>query len=133
VDGGPGSDHFHGLDLRSSQAACRAVQVAHPLMLRAVAVAKKKNERIDAKKIAACQRCDFQPKCYMASTEIRERRRTLRYRNLLVRQTVQLKKVVWFRPFRRARILRFLPAFQGWKHGNNTSVEQLRRDLMQAL
>ena len=36
-----------------------AVKVAHPLMLRAIAVAKKKNDRIDAKKIADCLRCDF--------------------------------------------------------------------------
>ena len=41
--------------------------------------------------------------------------------------------VVLFRPFRRARIFRFLPAFQERKHGNSASVEQLRRDLMQAL
>src|SRR3989442_13881392 len=31
---------------------------------------------------------------YMASTEIRERRRTLRYRNLLVRQAVQMKNKI---------------------------------------
>ena len=68
-----------------------AVKVAHPLMLRAIAGGKKKNDRIDANKIADCLRCDFLPECYMASTEIREWRRTLRYRNLLVRQTVQLK------------------------------------------
>ena len=68
-----------------------AVKVAHPLMLRAIAAAKKKNDRIDAQKIADCLRCDFLPECYMASTEIRERRRTLRYRNLLVRQAVQTK------------------------------------------
>jgi len=36
-----------------------SVKVAHPLMLRAIAVAKKKNDRIDAKKIADCLRCDF--------------------------------------------------------------------------
>jgi hypothetical protein len=68
-----------------------AVKVAHPLMLRAIAVAKKKNDRIDASKIADCLRCNFLPECYMASTEIRERRRTLRYRKLLVRQNVQLR------------------------------------------
>jgi len=69
VDGRDGSDHLHGLDLRSSASA-----------------AKKKNDRIDANKIADCLRCDFLPACYMASSEIRARRRTLRYRNLLVRQ-----------------------------------------------
>jgi hypothetical protein len=41
--------------------------------------------------------------------------------------------VVLFRPFRSARVFRFLPAFQERKHGNGASVEQLRRDLTQAL
>jgi transposase len=68
-----------------------ALKVAHPLMLRAIAAAKKKNDRIDASKICDCLRCDFLPECHVASTEIRERRRTLRYRNLLVRQMVQVK------------------------------------------
>jgi transposase len=68
-----------------------AVKVANPLMLRAIAAAKKKNDRVDAGKLADCLRCDFLPECYMAPAEIRERRRTLRYRNLLVRQTVQCK------------------------------------------
>ena len=54
------------------------LKVAHPLMLRAIAAAKKKNDRIDAKKICDCLRCDFLPECYMAPTAIRERRRTLR-------------------------------------------------------
>jgi transposase len=67
------------------------VKVAHPLMLRAIAAAKKKNDRIDAGKIADCLRCDFLPECHMASTQIRDRRRTLRYRHLLVRQMVQMK------------------------------------------
>jgi len=67
------------------------VKVAHPVMLRAIAAAKKKNDRIDAGKIADCLRCDFLPECHMASTEIRDRRRTLWYRHLLVRQMVQMK------------------------------------------
>ena len=36
-----------------------ALKVAHPLMLRAIAAAKKKNDRIDASKICDCLRCDF--------------------------------------------------------------------------
>jgi transposase len=71
-----------------------AIKVAHPLMLRAIAVAKKKNDRMDAAKIADCLRCDFLPECYMAPMEIRQRRRTLRYRKLLVRQNVQLKNKI---------------------------------------
>jgi hypothetical protein len=38
-----------------------ALKVAHPLMLRAIAAAKKKNDRIDANKICDCLRCDFLP------------------------------------------------------------------------
>lgn len=68
-----------------------ALKVAHPAMLRAIAASKKKNDRIDARKIADLLRCDLLPECYMAPSEIRERRRTLRYRNLLVRQSVQMK------------------------------------------
>jgi transposase len=64
-------------------------------MLRAIAAAKKKNDRMDAGKIAECLRCDFLPECHMASTEIRDRRRTLRYRHLLVRQRVQMKNRIW--------------------------------------
>jgi len=70
------------------------VKVAHPLLLRAIAAAKRKNDKIDAGKIADCLRCDFLPECHMASREIRDRRRTLRYRSLVVKQMVQMKNRV---------------------------------------
>jgi transposase len=70
------------------------VKVAHPLMLRAIAASKKKNDKIDAGKIADCLRCDFLPECHMVSTEIRDRRRTLRYRSLVIKQMVQMKNRV---------------------------------------
>jgi transposase len=78
----------------NEQAEVATGESNHPLMLRAIAVAKKKNDRIDAGKIADCLRCDFLPECYMAPMEIRQRRRTLRYRKLLVRQNVQLKNKI---------------------------------------
>ena len=64
-------------------------------MLRAIAAAKKKNDRIDAGKIADCLRCDFLPECHMATAEIRDRRRhALRYRSLVLKQMVQMKNRV---------------------------------------
>src|SRR5437660_9766228 len=57
LDGGDGSHDFHRLDLRPSTSHAQQVKVAHPLMLRAIAAAKKKNDRIDAGKIADCLRC----------------------------------------------------------------------------
>ena len=50
---------------------------------------QKKNDRVDARKIADLLRCDYFPECHMAPREIRDRRRVLRYRNLLVRQAVR--------------------------------------------
>jgi hypothetical protein len=50
-------------------------------MLRAIAAAKKKNDRIDAGKIADSLRRDFLPECYMTSTEIRDRRLCLAFRS----------------------------------------------------
>jgi hypothetical protein len=49
------------------------------------------NDRIDASKICDCQRCDFLAECYIASAAIHERRRTLRYCNLLGKM-VQMKE-----------------------------------------
>jgi transposase len=63
------------------------VKVAHPLMLRAIAATKRRNDKIDAAKIADCLRCDFLPECHMASTAIRDRRRIFCYRNLVVKQS----------------------------------------------
>jgi transposase len=70
------------------------VKVAHPAMLKAISAGKKKNDRVDAQKISDLLRCNYFPECHVASREIRDRRRVLRYRNLLVRQSVQMKNRV---------------------------------------
>jgi transposase len=70
------------------------LKVAHPLMLRAIAASKKKNDKIDAGKIADCLRADLLPECYMAPVEIREMRRELRFRNLLVGEAVKMKNKI---------------------------------------
>jgi transposase len=70
------------------------LKVAHPLMLKAITVSKKKNDRIDASKIADLLRCDLLPECYMAPPEIRQLRRMLRYRNLMVREAVRMKNKI---------------------------------------
>jgi transposase len=71
-----------------------AVKVGHAAMLKAIAAGKKKNDRVDARKLADLLRCDYFPECHMAPRELRDRRRVLRYRNLLVRQTVRMKNRV---------------------------------------
>jgi transposase len=72
----------------------REVKVAHPLMLRAIAASKKKNDRVDAGKIADLLRADLLPECYMASERTRELRRVLRYRKMIVCQASRMKNKV---------------------------------------
>jgi len=69
----------------------RELKVAHPAMLKAIAASKKKNDRVDAEKIADLLRCDLLPECWMAPGETRELRRVLRYRHLIVREAVRMK------------------------------------------
>jgi transposase len=67
------------------------LKVAHPAMLKAIAASKKKNDKVDARKISDLLRCDLLPECYMAPSRTRELRRVLRYRNLVVRQATRMK------------------------------------------
>lgn len=67
------------------------LKVAHPHMLKAITAAKKKNDRADAERIADLLRVNLLPECYMAPAEVRELRRALRYRNLMVRTAVKMK------------------------------------------
>lgn len=71
-----------------------ALKVAHPLRVRAIVTAKKKNDRIDAATLSDLLRCDLFPACYMVAKELRDLRRVLRYRNLLVREAVRMKNKV---------------------------------------
>ena len=63
-------------------------------MLKAIACGKKKNDRLDASKICDLLRCNLLPRCYLAPTALRELRRVLRYRNLLVREASRMKNKI---------------------------------------
>lgn len=65
--------------------------VGNPLKLKAISAGKKKNDRVDARTLADLLRCNLVPAVYMMSEELRELRRVLRYRNLLVRESVRFQ------------------------------------------
>src|ERR1022692_2090898 len=67
------------------------LQMGHPALMKAIGASKKKNDKLDARKIADLVRCNLLPACYVAPVEIRELRRMLRYRNLVVAQAVRMK------------------------------------------
>jgi transposase len=68
-----------------------ALKVGHPLKLRAIVAGKKKSDHLDARTLADLLRCDLFPESYMAPEPIRELRRVLRYRTLLVQEATRLK------------------------------------------
>jgi len=70
------------------------LDIAHPAMMRAIAAAKKKNDKIDARTIADMVRCDWLPVCYVAPPELRELRRLWRYRGLVVRESVRMQNKI---------------------------------------
>ena len=67
------------------------LQMGHPALMKAIGASKKKSDRLDARKIADLVRCNLLPVCYVAPVEIRELRRLLRYRNLVVQQATRMK------------------------------------------
>lgn len=92
--GGLEATLFTGWIYDHLQPYAQELKVGHPLMLRAIVAAKKKNDEIDAGMLADLLRCDLFPECYMAPTQIRDLRRVLRFRNLIVRQAVRMKNRV---------------------------------------
>lgn len=70
------------------------LKVAHPEMLKAITAAKRKNDQADAEKLADLLRVNLLPECTMLPQEVRDLRRILRYRNLMVRTAVQMKNKV---------------------------------------
>lgn len=70
------------------------LKVAHPAMLKAITAAKKKNDRADAEKIADLLRVNLLPECHMMPEDLRELRRILRYRNMIVGTAVKMKNKI---------------------------------------
>lgn len=82
---------FSGWIYDTLQPFAAKLEIGHPAMMKAIGASKKKNDRLDARKIADLVRCNLLPGCWVAPSEIRELRRMLRYRNLVVEQAVQMK------------------------------------------
>jgi len=67
------------------------LEMGHPAMMKAIGASKKKNDRLDARKTCDLVRCDLLPSCYVAPVEIRDLRRMMRYRNVVVEQATRTK------------------------------------------
>jgi transposase len=67
------------------------LNMGHPARMKAITAGKKKSDRIDARTIADLLRCNLLPLCYVLPPELRDLRRLLRYRNLMVRESVRMQ------------------------------------------
>jgi len=85
---------FSGWIYDTLQPFAAKLEMGHPAMMKAIGASKKKTDRLDARKISNMVRCDLLPACWVAPPEIRELRRMLRYRNLVVEQAVQMKNKI---------------------------------------
>jgi transposase len=65
--------------------------MGHPAKMKAITAGKKKSDTIDARTIADLLRCDLLPTCYVLPPEMRDLRRLLRYRNMVVQQSVRMQ------------------------------------------
>ena len=66
--------------------------LAHPYQVKAIASARLKNDRVDARILAHLLRSNLVPECYVPSPEIRTLRELVRYRVALVRLQSGLKR-----------------------------------------
>lgn len=71
-----------------------SLAMGHPSRMRAIATSKKKNDALDARTIADLLRCNLLPKAYVMPQGLRRLRQVLRYRNLLVRASVQMQNKI---------------------------------------
>lgn len=70
------------------------VHLSHPLKTRAIAEAKIKTDKVDARTLAKLLQTDFLPQAYLATPEIRRKRYFLRFRLCLNRYRSSLKNRV---------------------------------------
>ena len=67
------------------------LSMGHPAKMKAITAGKKKSDCLDARTIADLLRCNLLPACYVLPPHLRDLRRLLRYRNLVVRQSVRMQ------------------------------------------
>jgi len=87
-----GYNHQHIYDLLKERGY--DVTVAHPLMVKAIAYARVKSDKIDASMLADLLRAGMIPRAYVPNRGIREIRDLVRRRHYMVRLRTMLKSKV---------------------------------------
>src|SRR5258708_20033265 len=100
--------------------------MGHPARMKAITCGKKKSDKIDARTIADLLRCNLLPVCYVMPPGLRDLRRLLRYRSLVVRESVRMQNKI------AGLLMETGSPFTKKKLHCNTSFSQLIQTVMQS-
>jgi transposase len=67
------------------------IWMGHPARMKAISSGKKKSDKLDARMLADLLRADLFPRCYVMDAQMEALRRQMRFRRLVVRETVRFK------------------------------------------
>jgi transposase len=87
-----GYNHQHIYDVLKKEGY--DVTVAHPLLVKAIAYARLKNDKVDARMLADLLRADMIPEAYVPDRDVREVRDLVRRRRYMVRLRTMMKNKV---------------------------------------
>ena len=67
------------------------LEMGHPARMKAISAGKKKSDKLDARTLADLLRANLFPACYVMPPELEGLRRQLRFRRMVVEETVRFK------------------------------------------
>src|SRR5579864_6732569 len=86
-----GSDPVQPLDFPSPAAHAARLEMGHPARMKAISAGKKKSDKLDARTLADLLRANLFPACFVMPAELEGLRRQLRFRRMVVEETVRFK------------------------------------------
>jgi len=89
--GGMEATLFSHWIFRHLQPHAAALQMGHPARMKAISSGKKKSDKLDARTLADLLRANLWPACYVMPAELEGLRRQLRFRRLVMEETVRFK------------------------------------------
>lgn len=111
------------------------VHLAHPLKVKAIAEARIKTDKIDARVLAHLLRCDLLPEAYVPEKATRSARNVLRQRMFFVRVRTMIKNRIWHLVDRYPELANSIPckelfSKQGLEWLKTVSVKEQDRDIL---
>ena len=90
-EGGMEATMFSHWIYRHLEPQAQRLQMGHSARMKAISAGKKKSDKIDARTIADLLRCDLFPGCYVIEPELGALRQQMRFRRLVVEETVMFQ------------------------------------------